>query len=211
MPRPPERLRHVPLLRGLARLSLALAPLFGGRGVARTRERLLLLAALLAPLSLFFLPGSAGTPLGIATAVVLLAWLLRGRTLFLHGAEHRAIAAAERRELEATWNGESRPSRFSLRCGTNFAVLLIPVSVFLERLWPLPSSTLTPLFVSLAALTLTMELWIAAQRWLSSVGRLLMLPGLVVQRLTTREPTVEDTRVALRALAGVLVAHRGLD
>jgi uncharacterized protein YqhQ len=35
-----------------------------------------------------------------------------------------------------------------------------------------------------------------------------MLPGLLLQRLTTREPELDDTRVALRALAGVLVAHR---
>jgi len=53
-----------------------------------------------------------------------------------------------------------------------------------------------------------MEIWIAAQRRLSSVGRFAMLPGLVLQRLTTREPELEDTRVALRAVAGVLAADR---
>src|SRR5256885_15881442 len=93
MPAPPAAVRRVPLLRGLVRLGLALAPLFSGTGVARPRERALLLVALLAPLSLIFLPHAASLPVGIATAVVLLAWLLRGRTLFLHGAEHRAIAA----------------------------------------------------------------------------------------------------------------------
>jgi uncharacterized protein YqhQ len=86
--------------------------------------------------------------------------------------------------------------------------LLVPVSLLLERLWFVPSSTLTPLFVSLAALTVTMEIWLAAQRWLSPVGRIVLLPGLALQRLTTREPALEETRVALRAVAVVLAADR---
>jgi len=123
-------------------------------------------------------------------------------------AEHRAIAAAETRRLVDSWHNVARPSRFSPRCGTNFAALLVPVSLVLERVWIVPPTGLTPVFVSVAALTLTMELWIAAQRWLSSVGRVLMLRGLVLQRLTTREPELDDTRVALRAVAGVLAAGR---
>jgi uncharacterized protein YqhQ len=31
-----------------------------------------------------------------------------------------------------------------------------------------------------------------------------MLPGMLLQRLTTREPRLEDTRVALRAVAEVV-------
>src|SRR5690348_7638778 len=112
MPSPPDALRRVPLVRGLVRLFSALAPLFRGAGVASRRERLLLLVAVLAPLSLVFLPQSASLPLGVATAVVLLGWMLRGRTLFLHGAEHRAIAAAEEHRLAATWGAEAKPSRF---------------------------------------------------------------------------------------------------
>jgi uncharacterized protein YqhQ len=204
MPRPPARLRHVPLLRGLARLGLALAPLFGGRGVARTRERLLLAAALLAPLSLVFLPDSASLPLGIATAVVLLAWLLRGRTLYLHGAEHRAIAAAEEGRLLETWLGTARPTRFSPRCGTNFAALVIPVSMGADRLWPLSAALYTPFAVTLVSLALTMELWQLVQASRSRAARVFLLPGLALQRLTTREPAVEETRVALTAVASVL-------
>src|SRR4051812_49686138 len=58
MPAPPRFVRRVPLLRGMVRLGLALTPLFRGRGVARRRERVFLLAAMLAPLSLIFLPQS---------------------------------------------------------------------------------------------------------------------------------------------------------
>ena len=204
MPSPPRAVRRVPLLRGLVRLGLALAPLFGGTGVARARERILLVAALLAPLSLVFLPHSFGMPVGIATAVVLLAWLLRGRTLFLHGAEHRAIAAAESGSLIDTWLGAAHPSRFSPRCGTNFAALVIPVSVGADRIWPLATAVYTPFAVTLVSLALTMELWQFVQGSRSPLARVCLLPGLALQRLTTREPSDEEARIALTGVASVL-------
>jgi uncharacterized protein YqhQ len=204
MPEPPSLLRRLPLLRGLVRLSSALTPLFRGAGVAGRSERLLLVGALLAPLSLIFLPESASLPLGIVTAVVLLGWMLRGRTLFLHGAEHRAIAAAEERRLVPTWEAEARPSRFAPRCGTNFAALVVPVSLGFERLWPLPAGVYTPFAVTVLSLALTMELWQLVQTSRSWVARVFLLPGLALQRLTTREPSDEETRLALRAVASVL-------
>jgi uncharacterized protein YqhQ len=204
MPAPPEMLRRIPLVRGLIRLFSALAPLFRGAGVASRRERLLLLAAVLAPLSLVFLPHSASLPLGIATAAVLLVWMLRGRTLFLHGAEHRSIAAAEEHRLVATWNAQARPSRFAPRCGTNFAALVIPVSLAFDRLWPVAPALYTPFAVSLLSLALTMELWQIVQASHSRVARAFLLPGLALQRVTTREPSDEETRLALTAVASVL-------
>jgi uncharacterized protein YqhQ len=204
MPTPPEALRRIPLLRGLVRLFSALAPLFRGAGVASRRERLLLLVAVLAPLSLIFLPQSASMPLGIATAVVLLGWMLRGRTLFLHGAEHRAIAAAEERSLLATWSAETKPSRFAPRCGTNFAALVVPVSLAFDRLWPVAPALYTPFAVSLLSLALTMELWQIVQTSRSRVAQVFLVPGLALQRLTTREPSDEETQLALTAVASVL-------
>jgi uncharacterized protein YqhQ len=192
------------LLRGLVRLSAALTPLFRGAGVAGRGERTLLAVALFAPLSLVFLPHSASLPLGVGTAVVLLAWMLRGRTLFLHGAEHRAIAAAEERRLAATWRAEARPSRFAPRCGTNFAALVVPVSLVADRVWPLPAALYTPFAVTLVSLALAMELWLLVQASRSRVARAFLLPGLALQRLTTREPSDEETRLALTAVAAVL-------
>ncbi|HSB40079.1 MAG TPA: DUF1385 domain-containing protein [Gaiellaceae bacterium] len=204
MPSPPRGVRRIPLLRGLVRLFSALAPLFRGAGVAGRSERLLLVTALLAPLSLVVLPRSASLPVGVGTAVVLLAWMLRGRTLFLHGAEHRAIAAAEERRLVATWNAEARPSRFAPRCGTNFAALVVPVSVAFDRLWPLPAALYTPFAITLLSLALTMELWQIVQTSRTRAARVFLLPGLALQRLTTREPSDEETRLALTAVAAVL-------
>src|SRR5437763_7911287 len=121
MPQGHARLRRVPLLRGLVRLSLSLSPLLRRRGVASTRERWLLLAAVLAPFAFTLLPHKIAFFAGSAVTLGLLAWMLRGRTLALHGAEHRAIAATEERLLAASWRGDAHPTRFANRCGTNFA------------------------------------------------------------------------------------------
>lgn len=204
MPTPREFLQRIPLLRGLVRLVASLSPLFRRSGVARPRERYLLLVAVLAPLVLVFAPEWSRTPVGIVLTVGLLGWMLRGRTLNLHGAEHRAIGAAEARSLTATWSGTARPSRFAPRCGTNFAALAAPVTIFAERLWPFAPALYTPLAVTLVALSLTMELWLAIQDSSRSLARGLLLPGMGLQRLTTREPRLDETRVALTALASVL-------
>ena len=126
MPTPAAALRGCPSSAGSPGSSASLSPLFRGRGVAGRGERILLVAALVAPFLFFLLPERASLVAGIALTVALLFWLLRGRTLHLHGAEHRAIAAVEEHRLCATWTGEARPSRFAARCGTNFAALVLP-------------------------------------------------------------------------------------
>lgn len=209
MPHATTAFRRVPLLRGLARLAASLSPLFRRTGVARRPERVLLAGAVLAPLAFAFLPPRAGLIAGLAITAGLLAWLFRGRTLFLHGAEHRAIRAAEERKLVATWAGDARPSRFSLRCGTNFAVLALPVAAVAERFWPLDATLLTPLVVAVLSLALTMELWLLVQASTRPLARVFLVPGLGLQRLTTREPTLAETRVALTAVASVLRRELG--
>jgi hypothetical protein len=201
MPSLPSFVHRVPLARGIAKLGLSLAPLFKRGGVAGRKERPLLLAAILAPFLMFLLPGGWQTPVGVTATIGLVLWMLRGRTLKLHGAEHRAIAAVEERRLLDTWAGRARPSRFSLRCGTNFAALAMPVTFLAERAWPLAPALWTPLAVTAIALGATMEVWRMAQ---ARQLRALLWPGLALQRLTTREPALDDTRVALRAVESVL-------
>jgi uncharacterized protein YqhQ len=204
MPRVPQALRRIPLLRGLVRLGGSLSPLFRGTGVARTRERLFLTAAIVAPFLLVFAPGVAGLVVGALVTASLIVWLLRGRTLFLHGAEHRAIAAAEERRLHETWEGDARPSRFSPRCGTNFAALVLPVATLGQQFWPLAPTVFTPLVVTVLSLAVTMELWQLVQASRSRAARAFLVPGLLLQRVTTREPRLEETQTALRAVASVL-------
>jgi uncharacterized protein YqhQ len=209
MPRPPAALQRIPLARGLAKLGMSVAPLFRKSGVAKRAERRILLLAVFAPFAFVFLPSPFDLVGWIAVMVALVAWVFRGRTLNLHGAEHRAIAAAEERRLASTWTGATRPSRFSLRCGTNFAALVIPVTVLADRVWPFQAALWTPPVVTVLSLALTMELWRAVQESTRRGARLLLLPGLVLQRATTREPLVEETQVALRAVASAL--RRELD
>ena len=163
MPGTATAFRRIPLLRGLARLAGSLSPLFRGGGVAGKRERWLLALALLAPFCLFLLPHDVSAALGIATTVVLVGWLFRGRTLALHGAEHRAIAATEERSLRRAWDGTVFPTRFSPRCGTNFSALVLPVSIGFDRLWPLPAMphrTAESRFVAPAPITAPEMTWV---------------------------------------------------
>jgi Protein of unknown function (DUF1385) len=204
MPNLPRLVRRIPLLRGLARLGMSISPLLRRDGVAGTRERLVLTAVLLSPLGFVFLSETLTLVAGILMTVALLAWLLRGRTLYLHGAEHRAIAAAEEGRLSATWKGQAVPSRFSLRCGTNFVALVLPIGLLAERVWPFAPTLWTPIVVSLLTLALTMEVWRVVQSSSLPAARAILLPGLTLQRLTTREPTLDETRIALTAVASVL-------
>ncbi len=71
-----------------------------------------------------------------------------------------------------------------------------------ERVWPLPVALWTPLAVTAVSLALSMELWRVVQA--KPALRLVLLPGLALQRITTREPALEETRIALRAAASVL-------
>ena len=203
-PHGPSNFRRIPVLRGLVKLGVSLAPMLNKSGGAPRRDKVILAGALLVPVAAAFLPHSISLVLSVSLSIAMIAWVLRGRTLFLHGAEHRAIAAAEERSLVATWHGLARPTRFSPRCGTNFAALLVPVTLGLDQVWLFPAAALAPLLIVPLSIGLTMELWQAIQDRTGRVARLLLVPGLALQRLTTREPTLAESRVALRALAAVL-------
>jgi uncharacterized protein YqhQ len=196
--------QRIPLLRGLVRLALALSPLVRAGGVARSGERWLLCGAALTPVALAPLSTRLELAGGLALTLVLVAWLCRGRTLNLHGAEHRAIAAVEARELLSTWRGAARPSRFARRCGTNLAVLALGVSAVLYATVPGSGHPYLAAPLALGALAVTMEMWRLLEESTRRVAALGLLPGLLLQRLTTREPTLAETRLALTAAASVL-------
>ena len=204
MPHAPESLQRLPLARGLVRLWASLAPVLRPGGVAPSRERYLILTALLAPIGLAFVGGPWSTAAAIVLSLVLLFTILRGRALHLHGAEHRAIAAVEERRLVSTWAGSAQPSRFSLRCGTNFAALALPVTFLADRAIPMAPAFWSPLVVLVLSLALTMELWRVVQKSSHRFWHTFLVPGLALQRLTTREPRLDETQVALRAVAAVL-------
>jgi uncharacterized protein YqhQ len=85
-------------------------------------------------------------------------------------------------------------------------VLALGVSAAVGRLIVVPSVAFAPIFLTLMSLMITMEIWLLAQRRGGALASILLTPGLLLQRVTTREPSVEETRVALRAVAAVLAA-----
>ena len=76
---------------------------------ARPRATLFLISAIIAPLVLAFAPSGWGSPQASSRRSFRAARMaLGGRTLYLHGAEHRAIAALEQRRLREP--GTARPA-----------------------------------------------------------------------------------------------------
>jgi len=128
MPAPRSRLRKVPLLRGLVRLGLAMSPLFRRGGVAKPRERLLLAAAVGAPLLFAFLPERASLIAGLGVTLGLVLWLLRGRTLALHGAS--IVQSRPPKSAASPTRGAARPAQLALR---HDAVRTSPRSSFRSR------------------------------------------------------------------------------
>src|SRR4051812_47655298 len=129
------------------------------------------------------------------------------RVFQYHAAEHKAINAYEAGE-------ELRPEivqRYSLihpRCGTAFLLWVMVVAIFVFAFFGRPAwywliasrILLLPVIAGIAY-----ELIRFAGR--HSSNRLLMTllaPGLWLQRLTTREPTLDQLEVSIRALREVL-------
>src|SRR5437868_2545644 len=124
-----------------------------------------------------------------------------------HGAEHKAINGLEQ-EGVADVDVAMRQSRIHPRCGTNFVltVLLIKVGVFAlfgwKALWIrlLLRVLLLPVVAAVAY-----ELIRLAGKYRDVPGiQLLVLPGLLTQRLTTAEPDRGMVEVAVASLKSVL-------
>jgi uncharacterized protein YqhQ len=127
------------------------------------------------------------------------------RVLAYHGAEHKAIHALEHgRPL--TVSAARGFSRLHPRCGTSFLLFAVLLSIALFALfgWPalwervLLRLALLPVLAGLGYETLRASA--AAER----AVRPLVLPGLWLQHLTTREPDDGQLEVALAALRAVL-------
>jgi uncharacterized protein YqhQ len=129
------------------------------------------------------------------------------RVFKYHGAEHKAINAWEQ-EGVADVDVAMRQSTIHPRCGTNFVltVLLVKVLVFSFLGWP---SFWLRLGLRIALLPIVaavaFEIIRLAGRYRSVPAlQLLVLPGLLTQRLTTDEPEREMQEVAVTALRSVI-------
>ncbi len=140
--------------------------------------------------------------------LVAITWLRDIRRVFeYHGAEHKSIFAFEKGQVLMP-HVAARQSRFHPRCGTSFVLIVMIVSIFAFMLLGKPHTvaerllrlTLIPVIggVSYELIRLS-DLASDKPFW-----RMLILPGLWLQRLTTREPDRSQLEVALVALKSAL-------
>lgn len=129
------------------------------------------------------------------------------RVFQYHGAEHKAIFTYEAGRELTIENCRLYP-RLHPRCGTSFLLIVVIVSIFvfafvgLHPLWwrILSRVMLMPLVAGIAYEILKFSARNLESPWLSW----LIMPGLWLQKLTTREPDDTQLEVALAALKGVL-------
>jgi uncharacterized protein YqhQ len=126
------------------------------------------------------------------------------RVFEYHGAEHKAIAAHEAGVALTAEN--ARPfSRIHPRCGTSFLIAVIALSILVFSLipaaWPLWAKGLSRIVLLPLIAGLGYEfIKYSAKKCGNPLIRGLMLPGLWLQRLTTREPSDDQIEVAIRSL-----------
>ncbi len=136
-------------------------------------------------------------------------WKEMARTFMYHGAEHKVIHAYEEgREL--TIDNAREYSTLHPRCGTSFLLIVMVVSIlvfsFIPQHWPFLYKFLSRIvFIPLIA-GFSFEFLKLSAKWKDNpVMNFLIKPGLLLQRLTTKEPDDVQIEVALSALKEVLI------
>jgi uncharacterized protein YqhQ len=136
------------------------------------------------------------------------------RVFQYHGAEHKAINAYEAGEDLSP----ERVQRFSLihpRCGTAFLLWVMVIAIFVFAFFGRPTwywliisrIALLPVIAGLAYELIRF----AGKHTDNRVLMTLLAPGLWLQRLTTREPSLDQLEVSIRALREVLQREGRLD
>ena len=129
------------------------------------------------------------------------------RVFQYHGAEHKTIAAYE--HDDALEPGRiDRYSTLHVRCGTNFLLLVMILTIFVFSLfgnppilWRILSRVVAiPVIAGLAYELLRL----GARFHHTLVMRALMAPGLWLQKITTKPPTVDQIEVAVASFNEVL-------
>jgi uncharacterized protein YqhQ len=131
------------------------------------------------------------------------------RVFEYHGAEHKTIAAYEN-DVELTPESAQQFTTEHVRCGTNFLLTVMVVAIIVYTFIPTPNLAaiivsrvaLIPLIAGLSYEVIRLAAKNMQRRWV----RVLMKPGLLLQRLTTRQPDLAQLEVAIASLRAVLTA-----
>ncbi|HZU40636.1 MAG TPA: DUF1385 domain-containing protein, partial [Solirubrobacteraceae bacterium] len=133
------------------------------------------------------------------------------RVFEYHGAEHKAISCYEAQD-ELSPARAQLYSRLHPRCGTSFLLVVMIMAIFvfapvgLPAWWILVITRVLGVPV-IAGLSFEVIRWAGrnrSRRWVRAV----MFPGLQLQKLTTREPDLDQLAVAIAALQAVLAAEQ---
>jgi uncharacterized protein YqhQ len=132
------------------------------------------------------------------------------RVFEYHGAEHKTISCYEA-GLPLTPENAQRFSRLHPRCGTSFLLIVMIVAIFLFApiglpawYWLVLSRILgVPLIAGISFEIIKFAGRNRRKRWV----RVVMWPGLMLQKLTTREPDHDQLAVAIAAMDAVLAVE----
>ncbi len=132
------------------------------------------------------------------------------RVFEYHGAEHKVISCFEA-EDELTPARAKLYSRLHPRCGTSFLLIVMIMAIFVFAPIGLPSWWILVLTRILgvpliAGLSFEVIKWAGrnrSRRWV----QVIMAPGLQLQKLTTREPDLDQLAVSIAALNAVLAVE----
>ena len=129
------------------------------------------------------------------------------RVFQYHAAEHKAINAYEAGE-ELTPENVQRYSLLHVRCGTAFLLYVMVVAIFVFAFFGRPAwywLIVTRILLLPVIAGIAYEIIRFAGRHAQNTAlRALLAPGLWLQRLTTREPSLDQIEVSIRALREVL-------
>ncbi len=133
------------------------------------------------------------------------------RVFEYHGAEHKVISCYEA-EDELTPERATLYSRLHPRCGTSFLLIVMILSIFVFAPIGLPAWWILVL-TRILGVPLIAGLSFEVIRWAGRNRRhrwvqLVMYPGMQLQKLTTREPDLDELAVSIAALQAVLEVER---
>lgn len=137
------------------------------------------------------------------------------RRLFqYHGAEHKAIAAYEAGDV-LTPAGADRYSTRHVRCGTNFLLIVMMLTIVTYSFFGRPALAIRigirVLLIPLVAGVAFEAIRVAARTMRSRLVRAFMAPGLALQRVTTKPPSVDQLEVSLTSLRAVMTPEQLTD
>lgn len=128
------------------------------------------------------------------------------RVFMYHGAEHKCINCIEH-GMELNIENVMKSSREHKRCGTSFLMYVIVISIifflFIQVESPVQKVVFRILLVPVIA-GVSYEIIRFAGKYENRFVSLISRPGLMLQRLTTREPDENMAEVAIRAVEAVV-------